>query len=53
MFANKQIANHISRNKLKIVANSIWMSKARYGLQLTNKVRLTEDDSKTKNIKAT
>ena len=29
------------------------MSKARYGLQLTNKVRLTEEDKKNKDLKAT
>ena len=29
------------------------MSKVRYGLQLTHKVRLTEEDLKTKDMKAT
>ena len=31
----------------------IWMSKLRYGLQLKHKVTLTEEDKKTKNLKAT
>ena len=29
------------------MATSLWMSKMRYGLQPTNKVRLTEEDLKT------
>ena len=35
-----------------MVASSIWMSKVRYGLQLTHKVRTSEEDAKTKDIKA-
>ena len=35
------------------MTSTCWMSKLRYGLQLTNKVRLTEEDRKTKDIKAT
>ena len=53
LLAIRRIANHIPKNKLKHVANSLWMSKARYGLQLTHKVRLTEVDRKSKDIKAT
>ena len=41
-------SNHIPKDKLKLLANSIWMSKIGYGLQLTNKVRLTEGN---KNLK--
>ena len=48
LFAIRRIANHIPKDKLKHVANSLWMSKARYGLQLTHKVRMTEEDKKPK-----
>ena len=33
--------------------NIIWQTKLRYSLQLTDRVRLTEEDKKTNNIKAT
>ena len=52
LFVIRRIANHIPKDKLKTVASSIWMSKLRYGLQLTHKVRMTEEDTKTKDIKA-
>ena len=53
LFAIRRIANHIPKEKLSQVANSIWMSKMRYGIQLTHKVRLTEEDKHSKDIKAT
>jgi hypothetical protein len=52
LFVIRRIANHIPKDKLKTVASSIWMSKLCYGLQLTHKVRMTEEDTKTKDIKA-
>ena len=53
LFIIIRISNHIPKDNLKLVANSMWMLKMRYGLQLTNKVRLSEDDKKSKDIKAT
>ena len=42
------------KEKLGQVANSIWMSKMRYGIKLTtHKVRMTEEERKSKDIKAT
>ena len=38
MFAIRRITNHIPKDKVRHVINSIWMSKLRYGLQLTHKV---------------
>ena len=53
MFAIKRISNHITKDIVKHLVNSIWMSKLRYGLQLTHKVRLTDEDRKRTNSKAT
>ena len=53
VFAIIQISNHISGDKIRHIVKSLWVSKLRYGLQLTLKVRLTEDDVKTKDMKAT
>ena len=53
LFAIRRIANHIPKEKLHQVAHSLWMSKMRYGIQLTHKVRLTEEDKHSKDIKAT
>ena len=39
LYTIKRLANHIPRNKLKKVADSLWTSKLRYGLQLCVKVR--------------
>ena len=52
MFAIRRIANHIPRDKLRNVADSLWTSKLRYGLQLTTKVRLKEEDKSEQNTKA-
>ena len=51
LFTIMRIANHLPNNKLRIVANSIWMSKVRYCFQVTNKVRLMEDDGETEKQK--
>ena len=53
VFAIIQISNQISGDKIRHIVKSLWVSKLRYGLQLTLKVRLTEDDVKTKDMKAT
>ena len=50
---NHDISQYIPKDKLKLIANSIWMSKMRHGLQLTNEVRLTEEDKYSKDKKAT
>ena len=52
LFVIRRIANHIPKEKLKLIASSIWMSKVRYGLQLTNKARMAEEDKKMKDMKA-
>ena len=44
--------NHINNEQLKKVANSIWMSKARYGLQLYGVVRRQESDKKASDFAA-
>ena len=45
LFPVRRIANHIPKDKLKHVANSLWMSKMKYGLQHTHKVRVAEEDN--------
>jgi hypothetical protein len=47
LFMVKRISNHISKNKVRKVVDSLWTSKLRYGLQLCSKVRLTEEQSKS------
>ncbi len=42
----KRMSNHISKNKLCKVVDSLWLSKLRYGLQLCTEVRLTEEHPK-------
>jgi hypothetical protein len=45
-FMVKRMSNHISKNKLCKVVDSLWLSKLRYGLQLCTEVRLTEEHPK-------
>ena len=47
LFMVKRISNHISKNKLRKVVDSLWTSKLRYGLQLCSEVRLTEEHPKS------
>ena len=47
LFMVKRISNHISKNKLRKVVDSLWTSKLRYGLQLCTEVRLTEEHPKS------
>jgi hypothetical protein len=42
LFPLKRMKNHVNNEQLKKVANSIWTSKARYGLQLHVVVRRRE-----------
>ena len=44
LYLIKRMKNKISQEKLKKVANSIWTSKLRYGLQLYAKVRTSDED---------
>ena len=49
----RRIPNYIPKNKLEHMVSSIWMWKIQYGQQLTHKVRLSEEDRNTKDLKAT
>ena len=51
LFTIRRIANHIPRKMLKGVAESLWTSKLRYGLQLCGKVRLREEEAMEGNLK--
>ena len=44
LFAIKRIKQQIPQNHLTKVVHSLWISKLRYGIQLCNKVRLTDSD---------
>jgi hypothetical protein len=39
----RRLSNHIHINKLKEIADSIWVSKLRYGLPLYSEVRTNND----------
>ena len=43
LFTIRRLSNHIHLNKLKEIADSIWVSKLRYGLQLYSEVRTTNE----------
>ena len=49
-FFIKRLKNHINRCSLKIVAHSLWLGEARYGLQLCGKVRLQSSDPVNQNV---
>ena len=44
LFALKRLKNHISQKALKKVADGLFTSKLRYGLQLFGKVRRSNED---------
>ena len=44
LFLVRRLKNQISKERLCKVADSLWISKARYGLQLYGQVRLCEED---------
>ena len=46
LFIIKRLSNYICKERLKRVADSLYMSKLRYGVQLCGKVRLSEDEPK-------
>ena len=52
LFAIRRVANHIPREKLIQLAQAIWMSKMRYGLQLCTNVRTEEPERKNANMKS-
>jgi hypothetical protein len=43
LFTIRRLSNHIHLNKLKEIADSIWVSKLRYGLQLYSEVRTSNE----------
>ena len=51
-FALRKIAAQIPHKNIIKVVQSLWMSKLRYGLQLCNRVRLTENDPKNTSMMA-
>ena len=51
-FTIRRISNQIPQNKVINVVHSLWMSKLRYGLQLCNKVRMTQVEASCQNMKA-
>ena len=52
LYVLRRLRNFISKAALKKVANSIFMSKVRYGLQLLGKVRWSEQDPKQGDLQA-
>ena len=52
LFAMRIVANHIPRDRLKQLAHALWVSKLRYGLQLSSNVRTHESELKNTNMKA-
>ena len=51
LFLIKIIKNQLSADRLKKVADGIWTSKLRYGLQLYGKVRTNNTDPMNSTIK--
>ena len=49
-FAIRRIADQIPYTNIIKVVQSLWMSKLRYGLQLCNSVRLSNEDPKNANM---
>jgi hypothetical protein len=47
LFMVKRMSNHISKNNLHRIVDSLWTSKLRYGLQLCTEVRITEEQPKS------
>ena len=52
LFVLRRLKNFVNREALIKVANSIFVSKIRYGLQLIGKVRLSNDDTTQGDIEA-
>ena len=43
LYVIKKLKNHLPLNQIRKVADSIWTSKLRYGLQIWADVRMTEN----------
>ena len=52
LFIIRRLKNQIPSNKIISIVHSLWMSKLRYGLQLCTKVRLTENDPTSTDLKS-
>ena len=52
LFLIRRLKNQVSKVRLSKIVDSLWTSKARYGLQLYGQVRLTEDDIKTATLES-
>ena len=48
LFLVKRLSNHISKNRLKKIADSLYTSKIRYGIELLGNVRMNSNDSTQK-----
>ena len=44
LFLIKRLSNYISKNRLKKIADSLYTSKIRYGIELLGNVRMKNDD---------
>ena len=44
LYLIRRLKNQVSQERLSKIADSLWTSKARYGLQLYGQVRQTEED---------
>ena len=44
LYLIRRLKNQVSKERLAKIADSLWTSKARYGLQLYGQVRLSEED---------
>ena len=51
-FIIRRIANQIPSNLVIKVVQSLWMSKLRYGLQLCNSVKMSNEETQSGNMKA-
>ena len=47
LYLIKRLKNQVNKERLRKIADSIWTSKIRYGLQLYGQVRLSYEDKKT------
>ena len=50
LYLIRRLKNQLSKERLRKVAESIWTSRLRYGLQLYGKVRQTNEDPLTKDM---
>ena len=50
LFTIRRLVNHLPRQKLRNVVDSLWTSKLRYGLQLCTRVRVSEEEKERTTI---